>query len=188
MIFDFVLLAYFFFSQRKGKKGAVHRIFQSRRLSGGSARSPEPRGKPDSRSYLRNARDGRNAENSHTVLYGTFVTSVTRREVVNFDEALSVASVTAAANKPFLHLKAVTVHLLLECFCRNVKIGRRTEKTCELRIAPSKVFLLPHEGKQFSDHIGEKQFGRVKTVAYRFPCVNLLFRWQKALICLLLLL
>ena len=94
-------------------KGAVHRIFQSRRLSGGSARSPKPVGKPDSRSYFR---DARNAENGHTVLYGTFVTSVTRREVVNFDEALSVAPVTAEENKPFLHLKAIAVHLLLECF------------------------------------------------------------------------
>ena len=68
----------------------------------------------------------------------------------------------------------MAVHLLLECFCRNIKTGRRTEKACELRIAPGEVFLLPHEGKQFSDHIGEKQLRRVKAVAYRFPCVNLL--------------
>ena len=141
-------------------KGAVHRIFQSRRLSGGSARSPKPVGKPDSRSYFRDARDGRNAENSHTVLYGTFVTSITRREVVNFDEALSVAPVTAEENKPFLHLKAMAVHLLLECFCRNVKTDRRTEKACELRIATGEVLLFPHEGKQFSDHIGKKQLPR----------------------------
>ena len=83
-------------------------------------------------------------------------------------------AVTAEENKPFLHLKAIAVHLLFECLCRNVKTGRRTEKACELRITPGEVFLLPHEGKQFSDHIGEKQFGRVKAVAYRFPCVNLL--------------